>query len=332
MSSEALKPYCVDAQSHIFCPELIRLMETRKEPPNIYESDEDGRRYLVVSKWHRPMVRKSQDLDAKLADMDRLGIDIAALSTNDPGPEHFGKDGPKVARLVHDFLYDLAQQHAGRFFLLATLPLQDVDASLEELDRCVNQLGMKGILFYSNIVGRFPDEPEFAPIFARAEELDIPILLHPPYPTTYEATQGFKLTGGLGLMFDTTIALCRLILSGIFERHPKLKLVCPHVGGVLPYLIGRIDHQTMVLKRVKLDITRAPSDYLKNNVYFDSVNVLPTVIRFGLDVVGPDRMLFATDHPWVEADIAVENFRKLELSPEDEAKILSGNAKKLFKL
>jgi predicted TIM-barrel fold metal-dependent hydrolase len=131
-------------------------------------------------------------------------------------------------------------------------------------------------------------------------------------------------------MFDTTIALCRLILSGIFDRFPTLKLVCPHVGGTLPYLIGRIDHQVCVLKRMDIRLEKKPSDYLRQNVIFDTVNVLPEVIRFGYDFVGPDRMLFATDHPWVEIDRGVNNLLSLKLPPADESKIFAGNARKLF--
>lgn len=320
----------IDCQSHVFAPELIEIMERRSSPPCIYERD--GSKFLVVQNWHRPMVEKALDLPAKLADMDRLRIGMAALSTNDPGPEQFGEEGPYIARLVHDFLADVARQHPGRFFLLATLPLTNVHASIKELDRCVHELGMKGVLLYSNIAGKFPDEPEFAPLFAAAEEMDIPVLLHPPCPVTFEATKDYNLTGGLGLMFDTTIALCRLILSGVFDRHPRLKLVCPHVGGTLPYLIGRIDHQVCVLKRVPVKLKKRPSEYLKENVFLDTVNVLPSVIQFGIDFVGPDRMLFATDHPWVEADISVRNVQSLGLSDENKAKIFRENARKLFKL
>lgn len=321
--------YVVDCQTHLFAPDLIALMEKRKEPPYIYEKD--GQRFLVVGKWHRPMVAGTSDVKAKLAAMDAAGITVAALSTNDPGPEHFGKDGPAVARLVHDFLADVAKQNPGRFFPLAALPLQDMDAALAELDRCVSKLGARGVLLYSNISGRFPDEPEFRPLFRRVEEMDIPILLHPPYPVTYDATSGYGLTGGLGLMFDTTIALCRLILSGVFDRHPKLKLVCPHVGGTLPYLIGRIDHQMRVLKRTKLDLKRAPSEYLKD-VYLDCVNALPLVIKFGYDLVGPDKLLYASDHPWVDPQLIVKNIRALGLPAGDEKKIFGENARRLFRL
>jgi predicted TIM-barrel fold metal-dependent hydrolase len=320
----------IDCQSHILLPEIKKLMERRNEPP--YIRTVEGQQFLVVGKWQRPVVPKAADLAAKLDDMDRAGIQLAALSTNDPGPEHFGGEAPAVARLIHDRLSDIAKEHPNRFFLLATLPLLQMDDTLRELDRCVERLDFKGILLYSNIVGQFPDEPQFEPLFRRAVELDIPVLLHPPYPVTYEQTSGYSLTGGLGLMFDTTIALCRLILSGVFDRHPQLKLVCPHVGGTLPYLIGRIDHQVCKLKRMNLDLKFRPSDYLKNFVYLDTVNVLPEVIRFGYEIVGPDRLIFATDHPWVEANLGIENLLSLELPPGDEVKIFSENARRLFNL
>ncbi len=201
------------------------------------------------------------DLPAKLAAKDAAGIQLTAISTNDPGPEQFGAEGLAVARMIHDYLASVVAQHPDRFFALATLPLQDRDASEAELDRCINKLGMKGILLYSNIAGKFPDEPEFRWLFRTAEAKGLPVLLHPPYPVCYEQTKGFNLTGGLGLMFDTTIALTRIILSGLLDEHPKLKLVCPHVGGTLPFLIGRIDHQVTVLKRVKVKLQQAPSAY-----------------------------------------------------------------------
>lgn len=317
----------IDCQSHLFAPELLDYMEKRKEPPYIY-TDQD-RRFLVVGNWHRPMV-SGIDLAAKLAAKDAAGIELTALSTNDPGPEQFGSDGPAVARMIHDFLANVVRQHPKRFFALATLPLQDRAAAETELDRCVG-LGMKGILLYSNLAGKFPDEPEYHWLFRTAAEYGLPILLHPPYPLCYEQTKGYNLTGGLGLMFDTTIALARIILSGLLDEHPNLKLVCPHVGGTLPYLIGRIDHQVTVLKRVKLTIKKRPSDYLRN-IYLDAVNALPAVIRFGIEMVGPERMLYSSDHPWVAPQFIIDNIRSLNLPAEQAAMIFHDNARRLFNL
>jgi predicted TIM-barrel fold metal-dependent hydrolase len=308
---------------------LLELMERRTKPPRVYSKG--GDRFVVTGEWHRRLLPKHTDVAAKLADMDAAGIDLAALSINDPGPELFGAEGPVVARLANDFIADVVRQHPQRFFGLAVLPLQDMAASLAELDRCVAALGMRGMLLYSNLDGHFPDEPRFRPLFARAAERGLPLLLHPAHPTTYDATHGYEMTGGLGLMFDTTIALTRIILAGILDQYPTVKLVCPHVGGALPYLIGRIDHQTQVLKRGAEHITKAPSDYLRQ-IYLDTVSPLPKAIRYAYDFVGPNRLLFASDHPWVDPTLILECVQSLNLPSADEARILGGNARDLFHL
>lgn len=319
----------IDCQSHLFAPELLAWMEKRTSSPFVYRRGDD--RYVVIGGWHRRVLPKHTDVAAKLADMDQAGIERTALSINDPGPELFGKDSNAVARLANDFVASVVRQHPERFFGLAVLPFQDEKGNLAELDRCIDKLGMKGILLYSNLDGRFPDEPEFRGVFEMAEKRNVPILLHPAYPTTFEATKGYDMAAGLGLMFDTTIALTRIILAGILERHPDLKLVCPHVGGALPYLVGRVDHQTQVLKRGAENIRRPPSEYLKR-IYLDTVSPIAMAIRYGYDFVGADRLLYASDHPWVDPNLIAKHVGSLALPAADEAKIFSGNARTLFRL
>jgi predicted TIM-barrel fold metal-dependent hydrolase len=285
----------------------------------------------VIGEWRRRVLPKHTDLEAKLADMDRTGIARAALSINDPGPELFGADGRAVAELANDFLAEACRSHPDRFFALAVLPLEDMNQALAELDRAAGRLGAKGILLYSNLNGKFPDLPEFRPLFRRAEELGLPILLHPAYPVTYAATQGYEMAAGLGLMFDTTIALCRIILSGLLDEHPRLELVCPHVGGALPYLIGRIDHQTQVLGRGR-KLREPPSVTLRRRIHFDTVTPIPLAIRYAYDFAGPDRLLYGSDHPWVDPGLIAGAIESLHLPPADEARIFSGNARRLFRL
>jgi predicted TIM-barrel fold metal-dependent hydrolase len=319
----------IDCQSHLFSPELLTWMERRINSPRVFHNEQG--RHVVVGQWVRRILPNHTDVRAKLAAMDAACIDMAAMSINDPGPELFDADGLEFARRSNDFIAEVVRSHPTRFFGLAVLPMQDMTVALVELERCVSKLGFRGILLYSNLGGRFPDEPPFQALFQRAEEMDIPILLHPAYPVTYDATCGYQMAAGLGLMFDTTIALTRLILSGTLERHPRLKLVCPHVGGALPYLIGRIDHQTQVLKRGAEHIRRPPSDYLRQ-VWLDTVTPLPQAIRYAFDMVGPDRMLFGSDHPWVDPQMISGNIRSLGLGVEAEQKIFHDNAKKLFRL
>jgi len=256
---------------------------------------------------------------------------MAALSINDPGPEYFGKDSAAMAVMLNDFIADSVRRKPGRFFGLATLPFNSPDAMLKELDRATGKLGMKGILLYSNLDGHFPDEEPFRPLFAEAERRSVPILLHPAYPMTYSATKGYEMTAMLGLMFDTTIALSRLILSGVLDQHPNLKLVCPHVGGALPYLIGRMDHQTMVLKRGADHIHRAPSEYLKR-VWLDVVNPIGLAIGYARDFAGPEKLLFASDHPWVDPQIIIDQVESQEFSSIDRTRLYSQNARELFRL
>jgi predicted TIM-barrel fold metal-dependent hydrolase len=282
-----------------------------------------------VGEWRRTLFPKHTDLDAKVRDMDEAGIALATLSINDPGPELFGAEGPAVARLLNDGIAEAVRSKPGRFLGLCTLPFQDMPAALRELDRCVESLGMRGVLLYSNLAGRFPDEPAFEPFWERVDRLGLPVLLHPAHPVTYEATKGYEMTAGLGLMFDTTIALARIILSGLLERRPGLKIVCPHVGGTLPYLIGRIDHQTMVLKRGADRIRRPPSEYLRQ-VWFDAVSPLALQVRYGVDFAGADRILYASDHPWVDPRLTVRNVR--ELPADVQPKVFRRNARRLFGL
>lgn len=319
----------IDCQSHLFSEEFLKRLEKRKTSPYVYRKD--GNRYVVVGDWHRKLMPRHTDVAAKLADMEKAGIQMAALSINDPGPELFGKDAPAMAVLLNDFIAEVVRQHPTRFFGLATLPFNSADVTLNEFERCTRELGMRGVLLYSNLDGRFPDEPQFRPLFAEAEKRGIPILLHPAMPITYEATKGYNMAAGLGLMFDTTIALCRLILSGVLEQHPKLKLVCPHVGGALPYLVGRVDHQTMVLKRGAENIRRAPSEYLKQ-VWLDTVSPIPLAIKYGCEFSGIDRMLYSSDHPWVDPVMIGNLVEGLDFTAAEKQKIFSGNARRLFNL
>jgi predicted TIM-barrel fold metal-dependent hydrolase len=319
----------IDCQSHLFCPEIVALMQRRQTDPVVFARD--GMLHLRMGDWFRKIPPFYFDPAAKLAAMDSAGIQLAALSINDPGPEWFGKDGPAVARIANDFVADIVIRHPSRFIGLCVLPLHDMEASLAELDRCVSRLGMKGILLYTNLAGRFPDEPAFRPLFARASELGLPVLLHPAKPLTTEVVKDFEMTSSLGNMFEDTIALTRIIMAGLLDEFPRLKLVCPHLGGTLPFIVGRLDHQTQVLKRGPKYLRRTPSEYLRQ-VWLDVVSPLPLAIRFARDFMGPDRLLFASDHPWVEPRVILDALGSLGLPPAEEEKILSRNAASLFGL
>lgn len=324
-----LPPLVVDCQSHVFIPEVIEIMQARNADPLVYEKD--GDLWIKMGDWHRKLRPNHTNIEEKLARMDACGITTTMLSTNDPGPEWFGEQGPEVARVIHNFLAEIAQQYPERFYGLIVLPFQDRKAAEAELDRCVNELDMRGILLYSNLAGSWPDEAAYRWVFGRAVELDLPILLHPAKPTTTEHVKGYNLTSTLGNMFENTISLSRIVMSGILDEHPQLKLVCPHLGGTLPYISGRLDHQVEVLQRSNQELKKRPSHYLRD-IYMDIVSPLTEAMQFAVDFSGADRLLFSSDHPWVDPQVILDNFNALNLSADDRAKILGLNAKKLFKL
>ena len=325
----AAAPFVVDCQSHLFLPEVLDILRRRTSDPRVFERD--GTTVLAMGDWLRAVPRHSTSVADKLAMMDRTGIDHTLLSVNDPGPEWFGAEGPEIARRMHDALAAIVAAHPARFSGLCVLPLQDERAARVELDRCLGLGGFRGILLYSNLAGAWCDEQPFHWLYARAEELDLPILLHPAKPLTTEAVKGYELTGTLGNMFEDTIAMARIIASGLLDRHPGLTLVCPHLGGALPYLCGRMDHQLGVLNRGPQNLRKKPSDYLRG-IVMDIASPLPEAMRFALDFTTDDRLLFSSDHPWVDAAEILAPFRSLGLPAETEARILGGNARRIFKL
>lgn len=318
----------IDCQSHLFCPDLVRRMELSKSDPSIFIKD--GIRTLKMGDWFRKIPDWYMSVEKKIESMDAAGITMTAISINDPGPEWFGQSGPEVARIANDYIASVVSSHPTRFFGLCVLPFQDIQASVNELNRCVEVLGMRGVLLYTNLAGAFADEPQFAPFWQRAEMLGIPVLLHPAKPITIEQVKAYEMTSTLGNMFENTIALTRIVVSGLLDRYPNIKLVCPHLGGTLPYILGRLDHQLTVLKRGPR-LPQTPIEYLRR-IWFDIVSPLPEAILFCHSLFGSHRLLYSSDHPWVEPSVILSALEKTGLSQVDQERIKHLNARALFGL
>ena len=221
-------------------------------------------------------------------------------------------------------------KHPHRFAGLACLPWQNPDEAITEMDR-VKRMSFLGIMLYSHIGGKPVDAPQFEPVYAHAEALQMPIVMHPTVPTWGEAIKDHWMIGMMGLQVDNSFALLRLILSGILERHPNLQLVMPHVGGILPYMSGRIDHQTEVLGRAREHITQPPSASLRR-IYMDTVSSSLQALQYAYQFVGEHRLLFGTDHPWVDMSRFVRLIKDMDISDTARARIFGENAAILFGL
>jgi 5-carboxyvanillate decarboxylase len=225
----------------------------------------------------RSVVERLQDAAARrLADMDATGIDHQVLAVTAPGTQVLDADeGIRIARLANDRLAAICEANPTRFSALAAVSYEDVDAAVAELRRAVTELGLKGLILNDHIRGSHIDDPRFAPILAELEALDVPLYLHPHSPpnsmiTPYReagldgAIHGFGASAGLHLL--------RIITSGVFDRHPQLRLVVGHLGEGLPFWLYRIDH--MHAKQVAsgryeqiTSLRQRPSQYFSTNIW-----------------------------------------------------------------
>lgn len=321
----------VDCQSHVFPKVYAEII--RKNTGFVKVQEKDGT-YVISYGDIQTFTLNTQVYDPiwKLKDMDGAGIDISILSTNIPGPERLRPElGIEGSRIINNYIAELCTKHPGRFYGLASLPLQDVPSAMNELKRSVNELDLRGIVLYSHINGKPVDSPEFEPLYDQAEKLQVPLVLHPTVPTWGDVIKQYSMIPMIGLMIDTSIAMLRIILSGILERHPGLLIVHPHCGGVLPYLMPRIEDQTEVKRRGRENIKASPREYYRK-VYMDLVSPSALAMQYALDFSDPDHLLFGSDHPWVKIETIMNHFNSLSISEEDKAKILGLNACTLFKI
>ena len=319
----------IDCQTHVFPPAYVDILAQNRQSLRLEKDGSD----LVIVLGDRPTLRIKEgsfDLERKLRDMDQAGIDISILSPNIPGPCMLAPDlAIKGARAMNDYIAGLMERYPGRFAGIASLPWQDVEAAIKEMDRARDELGFCAVMLFSHIGGRPVDDPAFEPAYAHAEKRGLPIVIHPTFPSWGAAIRDHMMIPMIGFQVDSSFALLRLILSGMLERHPGLQILMPHVGGILPYLIGRIDYQTEVMGRARDHITRPPSAYLRE-IYFDIVSPSSQALQYAYEFSGVDKLLFGTDHPWVEPRVFVDLVEGMNISADEKARIFAGNAKAFF--
>jgi len=277
--------------------------------------------------------------ELRIREMDAAGIDMQVLSHSAPATQRFDADAaPAIARAANDRLRERVRASNGRLEAFAALPTAKPRAAADELERAVTRLGFKGAMIHGLTNGHFIDERQFWPIFERAQALDVPIYIHPalPHPAVVEAyyrdyLQEFPglLTAAWGFTVETATQGIRLVLSGVFDQYPGLKIIMGHLGESLPFSLWRID---MALGR-QGNRTSAFRDTFRSHFWITtSGNFSTPALLCCVMEMGADRILFSVDYPFVPNPPGVQWMEHVPLGPEDREKILSGNAKRLLKL
>lgn len=275
------------------------------------------------------------DVKVRIADMDTLGIDMTALT---PAPDsNFYKEpgaaGLAIARVINDYVAELVARHPDRLIGLGVLPMQDAAKSVAEMERGVRDLDLRGFRLATNINGMELDDPSLEDVYAAAEELDTLLFTHPGGFTQPQRLGQFHLNNVIGNPLDSTLTVTRLVFGGVLERHPKLKVFISHGGGYFPFYFGRFDHAWEARADCRENISRPPSEYLRQ-LYFDTVVFKPEMIAFLIATVGIDKVMMGTDRPY---DMGEEDpVGLVEAVPglidADREAILGGNAARLLKL
>jgi len=324
----------IDAYAHVF---PMRLIEALAE---VKPSAELGAL--------RAQSKHNFEHEGRLAYMDEHGFDIQVLVLARP-PVWLGMDRPDIHRLVriaNESIAEFASRRPDRFVGIGVMPVVD-DVMMKEFERLHGELGLKGVLIFSNIEGKPLDDPSMWPLYERAAALDFPIWIHPQHANYYPWIRNDVLDRVLAWPFDTSLAMARLVYGGVFERFPNIKFVTHHMGGMIPHFANRIAAfaETMPEEYAKLGLgqtgpklTGPALDHFRR-FYNDCIsNGSPTAVRVALDFFGSDHILFGTDFPFGPDDgerwplDELHNIKTMSLDGEVRDKILFRNAQRLLKL
>jgi predicted TIM-barrel fold metal-dependent hydrolase len=286
------------------------------------------------------MQARLADLGAlRLKEMDEAGIDLQVISHGAPAVQRLDAEtAVPLARRANDRLQQAILKHPARFAGFAVLPSADPKAAADELERAVTKLGLKGAMIHGLTNGLFLDDKRFWPIFERAQALDVPLYMHPAVPHKAVIDVYYKdyleqfpglMTAAWGFGVETATQGIRLVLSGVFEAYPRLKIILGHLGEGLPFYLWRIN---MALARQGNRATPFRDTFREHFWITTSGNFSTPSLLCCVMEMGADRILFSVDYPFVPNPPGVKWMETVPLGPEDRAKILNGNAKRLLKL
>ena len=336
----------IDFQAHLFPPEYLDALarvdgNVILEPPDPHS----GMRYLYDRQLGcriNTSTLQGQDVEQRLRHMDQLGVDVHVISIPPPGADRFGADDAvTIARTANDALARYCRADPSRLLGLYTLPTASVPASLDEMARATDELGLRGFGCYSNLNGRALDSEELFPIYEQVARLGQPIYIHPTAPLATDAT-GLDIMPVLiyGWAFDATVAMTRLVYGRVLERFPEINWVVADVGGVLAFFAQRaVNIYTGRTEEIRqrYGLRENPLDSFRR-FFVDSADHPASTLRCALDFFGPDHLVFGTNYPYGPEDgcrfvrNSLEAVAELGLSTEETAQVLGGNAAGVLKL
>lgn len=326
----------IDIYTHIFPGEFYAKMT--KAAPKL---ENIGKRMQSVTAIH--------DLDERFRQMDPFGDYRQIISLPNPPLEEITDPatGTELAKVGNDAMAELVQKHPDRFpGFVAALAMHDMESAMVELHRAMKDLGARGVQIFTNIDGKPLDLPEFQPLFDAMAEYDLPIWMHPTRPASRsdyasEERSRYEMWWCFGWPYETSIAMTRLVFDGLFDRHPAIKIVTHHMGGMIPFFDGRIGPGMDVLgarttdedySEVLSSLKKPHLEYFKMFYADTAMFGTNTGIKCGLDFFGDDQVVFSTDCPFAPVRETFQSIDALNLESASLDKIMFGNAAKLMKL
>ena len=320
----------IDLENHFYDQSLIEAFSKRTKTPR-YDENAD----LIF--WNDAIRMPQGELLKTLLDigekrisiMDREGIDVAVLSSAG-GPELLEtEDSIEVCRKTNDTLAELTKKYPGRFLGSAVIPVKDTQAAAAELERCVKELGFVCWHTHSNYGEMTPDDERFRPLFKKAADLGVYVYLHPHLPVS-DRMEGFGFTfagPGLGFTVDTVTTIMRMIVSGLFDEIPGLKMVLGHLGEGIPFLLDRIDNRISFLPNAAIKCKHTVRYYFEHNIWVTtSGNMSASAFECTKKELGMDHILFGSDFPFEDVHEMVSFLKALPLDEEEQRMLYYENA------
>src|SRR5215831_10687592 len=317
----------IDVHAHLFSPAYINCLQ-RVFGNDSTPAGHDAQRLIRWMSTDPRMV----NVEGRLEEMNKFAINMQVLSV----PFHGALVQDKAAaveltQLANDTVIQAAQAHPQRFRALLAMPLQFPELAVQELDRFANRSEVVGVVLAASAAGGRPlNDPAFMPFYAELERRGLPFLLHPISPPGLDCMLELNLANIVGFMFETTLAAVRLVYAGVFERYPGLQMIFPHLGGLAPYLMGRLQWGYERFPACNENLRAPPEAYFKR-FYYDTVCRNVPALRMALSMFGTEHIVFGTDIPFREdIEMQLQDLEALGLSDAEQQDIAAGNAARLL--